>query len=140
MPCSNEKEALEEYSKILLEVSSICLLNVVDHIIIGGDWNADPCRNDGKTTLFKEFIKNENLYNALEAEIADIPYTFMSNDQIGNRVGSNSKIDHFILSPSLKNSISEYEILDVHSTGSDHIPVLLTLDIEINMHKMQEKF
>ena len=37
MPCSNEKESLEEYSKILLEVSSICLLKMVDYIIIGGD-------------------------------------------------------------------------------------------------------
>ena len=139
MPCSNEKESLEEYSKILLEVSSICLLNMVDFIIIGGDWNADPGRKDGKTTLFNEFLKNENLYNALDAENADIPYTFMSNDKIGNRVGSKSKIDHFIISPSLKNAISEYTILDEHENGSDHRPILLTLDIDINMHKMQER-
>ena len=63
----------------------------------------------------------------------------MSNDKIGNRVGSKSKIDHFIISPSLKNAVSEYTILDEHENGSDHRPILLTLDIDINMHKMQER-
>ena len=59
MPCSNEKEALEEYSKILLEVSSICLLSMVDHIIIGGDWNADPCRYYGKKNIFQRIHKKQ---------------------------------------------------------------------------------
>ena len=88
MPCSNDNDSLDEYAEILLEVSSVCLLNIVDQIIIGGDWNADPIRNDGRTKLFKEFLKNENLYNALESDVADIPYTWMCKDEIGNRVGS----------------------------------------------------
>ena len=63
----------------------------------------------------------------------------MSKDEHGNRVGSNSKIDHFIISPSLKDSISEYRSLIEFSNGSDHVPVLLTLDIDINMHKIHER-
>ena len=84
---------------------------------MGGDWNAYPSRNDGKTILFKQFLKYENLYNALETDIADVPYTCISNDQIGNRVGSNSKIYHFIISPSLKHSI----------------------DIDMQLHKTHER-
>ena len=134
MPCSNDNDSLDEYSNILLEISSICLANVTDFIIMGGDWNSDPSRNDGKTKLFKDFIRNENLYNALEAECADVPYTWFSTDKTGNRVGSVSTIDHFIVSTSLKNSISGYKAEFTPSNKSDHIPILLTLDIDIQLH------
>ena len=134
MPCSNDNDSLDEYTNILLEISSICLTNATDFIIMGGDWNADPYRNDGKTKLFKDFIRNENLYNALETECADVPYTWMSNDKTGNRVGSVSTIDHFIVSSSLKNSISGYKAEFLTSNKSDHVPVLLTLDIDIQLH------
>ena len=52
MPSSDNTDDLEEYSKVLQEVSSICN-NFPDHkLILGGDWNADPLRNDGKTRYF----------------------------------------------------------------------------------------
>ena len=131
MPCSNDNDSLDEYTNILLEISSICLANVTDFIIMGGDWNSDPSRNDGKTKLFKDFIRNENLYNALESECADVPYTWFSKDTKGNRVGSVSTIDHFIVSSSLKNLVSRYDAKFVSSNKSDHVPLLLTLDIDI---------
>ena len=30
MPCSNDNDSLDEYAEIILEVSSVCLLNIVD--------------------------------------------------------------------------------------------------------------
>ena len=134
MPCSNDRDPLDEYSEILLEISGICLVNNTDFIVMGGDWNADLSRNDGRTKLFKEFIKNENLFNALDSEAADVEYTWFSRDESGNRVGSVSTIDHFIVSPSLKNSIREYKSELIYSNGSDHVPLLLTLDIDIQLH------
>ena len=89
--------------------------------------------------MFKDFIKKQKLYNALDADISDVPYTWMSNDQIGNRVGSSSKIDHFFISTALKDSISEYRTLSEVTNGSDHVPLLLTIDIDINMHKTCER-
>ena len=139
MPSSNDRDSLDEYSQILLEISSVCKYNTTDFIIMGGDWNADPSRTDGKTFLFKEFLKNENLYNALETDIADVPYTYMCKDQIGNRVGSTSKIDHFIISPSLKSSIREYKTLSKFSNASDHVPLVLTVDIDMQLHKTHER-
>ena len=139
MPCSDDQESLEEYFNILLEIKTICFLNSSDFIVMGGDWNADPIRKDKRTAMFKDFIKNQKLYNALDANISDVPYTWMSNDQIGNRVGSSSKIDHFIISPALKDSISEYRTLSEVTNGSDHVPILLTIDIDINMHKTCER-
>ena len=132
MPSTNEEEDLDEYSEILFEVSSICIRNTTDFIVMGGDWNADPVRNDRRTKLFKEFIKNENLYNALDIEISDVPYTFVSSNK-DNRCYST--LDHFLISPSLKCSISEYRAEFHALNGSDHVPIVLTLDIDIQLHK-----
>ena len=76
MPSSEKMEALEEYTTILQEVSNICMQSATQHIILGGDWNADITRNDAQIRLFNEFISNENLINSLELGIANIPYTF----------------------------------------------------------------
>ena len=63
----------------------------------------------------------------------------MSNDKFGNRVGSNSKIDHFLISPSLKNSVKEYKTLSEYTNGSDHVPLVIKLDIDIQQHKTQQR-
>ena len=65
MPCSDNRDKLEEYSDILEEISILCFNSTTQHIIIGGDWNADISRQDGRTKLFKEFTSQENLYNLL---------------------------------------------------------------------------
>ena len=71
MPCDDDMDTLEEYSSILREISGICIKSLTPMIIIGGDWNADPIRNDERTKLFKEFIKHEKLSNALYFDIAN---------------------------------------------------------------------
>ena len=62
MPNTDNNDDLEIYSNILHEISSICIRNIAPMIIIGGDWNADPRRNDGRTRLFNDFIRQENLF------------------------------------------------------------------------------
>ena len=62
-----------------------------------------------------------------------MPYTWLSKGQIGNGVGSVSIIDTFIVSL-LKNSISAYKSEDKLCNGSDHVPLLLTLNIDIQSH------
>ena len=107
MPCSEDQDSLDEYSKILQEISSISIKSDTQYLIIGGDWNADPIRGDSRTRLFKEFIKNENLYNASELNIANVPYTFMATNHTGS-IPSTSKIDHFLVSPNMKHTIMQY--------------------------------
>ena len=138
MPCSDKRDALDEYSSILLEISSICLLNTADFIIMGGDWNADPSRNDGRTKLFKDFIRNENLFNAYDTDIADVPYTFNCRNNITKRT-SYSTLDHFLISPSLKGSVNKYACEFLDSNCSDHVPIILSLDKEIHTHKTHAK-
>ena len=56
MPCSENIDALDKYTNILEESISLCIKSATQHLILGGDWNADPSRNDRRTTLFKIFI------------------------------------------------------------------------------------
>ena len=56
MPCSENNEALDKYTNILEEISSLCIKSATQHLIIAGDYNADPRRNDWRTTHLKKFI------------------------------------------------------------------------------------
>ena len=50
---------------------------------------------------------------------------------------STSTIDHFIITPNLKKSVVQYETIPLHNNFSDHIPLLFTLNIDIEFHKTQ---
>ena len=98
-------------------------------IIVEGNWNADPRRNDGKTRLFKDFIRHENLFNALDLDISDVPYTFTAKNRNGEIMIST--LDHFFISPALKSLVSSYKSIDIIENHSDHIPITLLLNINV---------
>ena len=136
MPCSENIEALDKYTNILQEISTLCIKSATQHLIIAGDWNADPCRNDRRTTLFKEFMAQENLINVLDMNIANVPYTYW-NQRVSPP--TTSTVDHFLLSPNLANTVVQYETIFQHNDFSDHFPVILTLDINMKYHKTHKK-
>ena len=137
MPCADNTDTLDEYSSILRELSSICIKSLTPMIIIGGDWNADPVRNDGRTKLFREFIIHEKLSNGLNLDIADVPYTFNTTNQNGNV--ATSTIDHFLISPAMKDLVREYKADFSGDNVSDHIPLILKLDMDISYLKTHKK-
>ena len=53
MPCTDTVDDLDKYSSILQEISTICIKSLTPMIIIGGDWNADSRRNDGRKNSSK---------------------------------------------------------------------------------------
>ena len=103
------------------------------HLIIAGDFNADPKRNDTRTKLFKTFIAQEKLENALNNDIANVPYTYWNT-----RVNppSTSTVDLFLISPNLNSSVTFYETLFLPNDFSDHFPVMLKLDIDIDIYNI----
>ena len=133
MPCSDNRKSLDDYSAILQEISDICTNNETNLLIIGGDWNADPSRNDGRTKLFKDFISNEGLLNALDLDLADVPYTY-DNFRQKNVAHVTSTIDHFLISPNLKDSVISYSTVSLANNFSDHIPIKLTLKAQVEFH------
>ena len=137
MPSTDNRATLKEYAKILQEISGICIKSPTQHIILGGDWNADLSRNDGRTKLFKNFITKEKLFSPLELSIANVPYTFTCQRSDGKY--STSTIDHFLMSPNLKRAVTCYEAHTVYSNCSDHVPLVLSLDIDIEFHKTYKR-
>ena len=136
MPSSDKMEALEEYTTILQEISSICIQSSTQHLIIGGDWNADIYRKDQRTALFKEFISNENLINSLELNVANVPYTY-ENTRVNPPTFST--IDHFLISPNLSKIITKYETIFSHNDFYDHFPIMITLDMNIEQFSSTRK-
>ena len=136
MPSSDKMEALEEYTTILQEVSSICIQSSTQHLILGGDWNADIARNDQRTKLFKDFISDENLINVLELDISNVPYTY---ENIRVNPATFSTIDHFLVSPNLGKIVTKYETIFSHNDFSDHFPVMLTLNTNIELLSFSKK-
>ena len=136
MPCSDNNDALEKYTSILNEIRALCIKNVTQHLILAGDWNADPIRNDRRTTLFKNFIAEETLINVLDKDIANVPYTYW-NQRV--TPPTTSTVDHFLLSPNLANIVTQYETVFQHNDFSDHFPVMLTLNINVKYQKTYKK-
>ena len=112
MPCSENRDALDKYTNILEEISSLCIKSATQHLILAGDWNADPSRNDMRTTLFKNFISQENLINVLDKDISNVPYTYW-NQRV--TPPSTSTVDHFLVSPNLSNTVVQYETVFQHN-------------------------
>ena len=94
-------------------------------------------RNDGRTELFKDSISSENLFNPLCLELSNVPYTY-SGPMIDGRLPNTSTIDHFLISPNLAREVVSYEANDVFDNTSDHIPLTLRLNINIEYHKTYE--
>ena len=138
MPCSDNRVALDEYASILQEINNLCINHTTQHIIIGGDWNADPNRNDGRTKLFKEFISQENLFNPLSLELSNVEYTFTSK-RIGGGPPITSTIDHFLITPNLADKVVIYEAHTLHNNISDHVPLLLKLKIDVEHLKTYKR-
>ena len=138
MPCSDNTDSLEEYTDILQEISRLCINNSTQHIIIGGDWNADLSRNDGRTKLFKEFIAQENLFNPLDMGLSNVPFTF-SGPMINGVPPNTSTIDHFLVTPNFASQIVNYKTHPLHNNISDHDPLILRLNIDVEYHRTYER-
>ena len=136
MPCSDNNDALEKYMNILDEIRALCTKSATQHLIIAGDWNADPIRNDRRTTFFNNFIAQEELINVLDMDIANVSYTYW-NQRV--TPPTTSTVDHFLLSPNLTNTVTQYETVFQHNDFSDHFPVMLTLNINVNYQKTYKK-
>ena len=136
MPSTDKREAIDEYSLILQEIRSICMKSTTQHIILGGDWNADVNKNNMRTTLFKDFITDEKLMNSLDLNIANVPYTY---ENMRVTPSTFSTIDHFLISPNLGDIVVSYDTLFLHNDFSDHFPLKLTLDINVENFKLEEK-
>ena len=111
---------------MLSEISHYCLLHNVQYLVIGGELKTDISRiNSANTITLKHFISNECLQLAI-VSMSSVTHTFISE------VNIHSLIDHFILPESLFYCIMICKHVDSIDNISDHLPVLLHLNCNID--------
>ncbi len=125
LPCdNNNSECQLDYNNVLSDISSYCMHNNVEHLIIGGDFNTDLSRARSCNTIsLNTFIRDECLLYCLNSASCSpiIDYTYFGP------TGSSSIIDHFIVSQSLLPQLMCYRTVHALSNISDHIPVFLEI-------------
>ena len=124
----NSNYDIAEYKEVLDEISVILLNSDTQVFILGGDWNSDISRNNVQANTFLSFIEEESLSLCLNFDDARVPYTF-------HNTNSNSIIDHFLVTKNLTQYITRYETLDFIDDFSDHVPLKLELNVNINYFK-----
>ena len=123
MPWDEQREGenLNEFNEVLDAIQSVCLICDTQYIIVGGDFNCDITRNVPQTHALMDFVERENLYFALNS----------SNSSVTHTHESLSTIDHFMVTPNLSDFIIKYENWETVTNFSDHIPILMEMNIDI---------
>ena len=123
MPWDEQREGdiLDEFIEVLNAIQSVCLACDTQYIIVGGDLNCDITRDVPQTHALMDFVERENLYLALNS----------SNSTVTHTHESLSTIDHFMITPNLSDFIIKYETLETVSNFSDHIPIIMQMNIDI---------
>ena len=130
MPCDGS-DGFDEYSDVLNIVSVIINDLNPSHIIFGGDFNTDVTRGTRQVRRFQQFVSEHSLCVCINDRRSDVPYTFI------NYNNCTSKIDHFLISDSLSHGFT-CKTIDNH-LYSDHIPVLLSLEIDASYNSFSER-
>ena len=123
MPWDEQKEGenLDEFNGVLDAIQAVCSACDTEYIIIGGDLNCDLTRDVPQTHALMDFVERENLYLALNH----------SNSSVTHTHESFSTIDHFMVTPNLSDFIIKYETLETVNNFSDHIPILMQMNLDI---------
>ena len=105
------------------------------YLCLGGDFNLNLKSTTKQALLLKDFLKTYELFNIescsnysdnSSVNVEDIAYTYRNEV-----LGCYTKIDYICISNSLKNTIINYNIIDSAINHSDHVPVILTMDLHL---------
>ena len=123
MPWDEQREGdnLDEFKEVLGYIQSVCLACNAQYVIIGGDLNCDITRDVPQTHALLGFADSENFNLVVNNSKSTVTYTHESF----------STIDHFMVTPNLSDFILKYETLETVINFSDHIPIIMHMDIDI---------
>ena len=123
MPWDEQREGenLNEFNEVLDAIQSVCLACDTQYIIVGGDFNCDLTRDVPQTHALNDFVEKEKFYLALNNGNSSVTHTHESL----------STIDHFMVTPNLSDFIIKYETLETVRNFSDHVPIIMKMNIDI---------
>ena len=123
------------YGDTLNEISALINSNIDCNVVICGDFNVDLCRRSRNQLLFKHFLDDDvvKCISNNHEHVFNIGYTFES------ATGNRSFIDHAIVSLSMIDDVSGFQILNDALNLSQHLP--LSFEVKLNnsiTHKVVE--
>jgi len=136
MPCDINNQSYDDlYVSILDDIRVLCIkCNDINFVMIGGDFNTDFSRHRSThTEMLKGFCENDDFICSSTNLILNNEFTFESS------TGGRSFIDHFLLTDNLIDCISNIKVIHDGANLSDHCPVIITCNININMKSVSNK-
>ena len=128
MPYEDGDENIDDFVSVLAVIEELISSNSDCHVVIGGDFNVDFCRDRTHTALLNSFIHDSGLIPADRHADSHIDYTYKFN------MLRFSILDHFILSGTLfEESVTGVSVLHEVDNLSDHDPISLCLNIDVKI-------
>ena len=101
----------------------------VDHVVIGGDFNAYLSRERfPHTRLLHNFCARNSLDLCVKMNVCTVDYTY-ENESMQTK----SLVDHFLLSYNFRSFVSSYECFHDGDNTSDHSPVFVSLVFKVEL-------
>ena len=122
-----------EYQDILAEISIISRTIESSFIMIGGDFNTDLEKINLQTNQLIQFCDSESFIISDLLPLSNVKYTFECQSS-----GNKSFIDHILVTPNIQSYIKSCVAYDSINNSSDHISVILELNINCSYLKTNQ--
>jgi len=134
MPYENDSVSTEEFAQ-LLSVFDDLIITYSDYIVvIGGDFYVDFSRDWVHTALLDSFCDSIGSTPIVRHPKCNIDYSYNFN------MSSFSILDHFLLSGFLFNHcVVEACVLYSVDNTSDHDPIIVSLDLDVNFVGLSQR-
>ena len=118
----DEHELLVLFAEIKMVIDE----NSFDHIVLGGDFNADFSRRTKFVTIVSEFMDQLDVNGSWSTFQADFSHVTEKDEKTYT-----SLIDHFFWDNSFSDRVVDAGVLHVPENMSDHSPIYCKLNMEI---------
>jgi hypothetical protein len=134
MPYEDGTENLDEFVNTLSLIETIVDNNRDCHVMLGGDFNVDFCRDWTHTALLSSFCDDSGLMPVIRHSACTIDYSYNFSM---NRF---SILDHFVLSGTLFDEcVSSASVFHDVDNLSDHDPICLCLNIDLKFLSLRNR-
>ena len=123
---SKREQCMSETIDAIAMIDTIISEHHQHNVVIGGDLNSELKGASPFDTLWEDLMKKFDLRSCDSFISCANPYTY-SHDSLGQRKWS----DHFIVSNSLCEKMSNHAILDEGDNTSDHRPITFHLSVSL---------
>ena len=116
----------DKLENILVETKNIIQVHNCETVLLAGDFNYDPSRNNDRVRRMETFLE-ELLLKSCWSKF-DVDFT---HEHIINGRSYTSTLDHFLYNQKLSNAITNVCTIHHPSNTSDHCPILCQINVDI---------